>query len=82
MTPILYNMWMIVLCQSQPIDNQYCGWIGPCDPYYGCNTPSSNNHQETEKNKRFINYRSWKLHGILGSAGGEWGHAGQEFCFY
>ena len=42
----------------------------------------SNNHQETEKNKMFINYRSWKLHGILGLGGGEWGNAGQEFCFY
>ena len=50
-TPISYDMWTIVLCQSQSIDNQYCGWIGPCDSYYGCNTPSAITIRKLKKTK-------------------------------
>ena len=42
----------IVLCWSQPTQNQCHGWIGPYGPYYDCKMPCSNNYQETLKKKQ------------------------------
>lgn len=40
----------IVVCQSQPVNNQCCSWTSPCGSY-DCKPPFSDNHQETEKIK-------------------------------
>lgn len=43
---------LAVLCPSQPINNQCCGWTGPCGSSYNCKMPLSNNHQGAlKKNK-------------------------------
>lgn len=33
--------WVCVVCGSQPINNQFCGWTSLSDFYYDCKTPFS-----------------------------------------
>lgn len=40
---------IIVLCRSQPINNQCGDWTSPCGSYYDCKIPFSNNHKRTLK---------------------------------
>ena len=61
---ITFNTYMCVLCQSQPINNQCCGWIGPCDYCYNGKIPFNINHQETLEKQRLITYMTWKLHSV------------------
>ena len=37
----LVNVLPGVLCLFQPIDNQCCGWTGPCGSYYDCKMHSA-----------------------------------------
>ena len=43
-----------VVCWSQPVNNQHCGWTGPCGSHYDCKTPLSTNYWETGKNKGLL----------------------------
>ena len=58
---ITFNTYICVLCQSEPINNQCCGWIGPCDYCYNCQIPLNINHQETLEKQRLITYMTRKL---------------------
>lgn len=35
---LLLDYKVMVLCQSEPIDSQNCGWTGPSGSYYDCKT--------------------------------------------
>lgn len=48
------NILYIVLCCSQPIKKQCCGWTSLCDSPCNYKMPFSSNYQETEKNKGFF----------------------------
>ena len=54
------------MCQTQAIDNQCCGWIGPCGSYYDGKTSFSNNYEEAVEKQGLLLTDPGNYMGYLG----------------